>query len=690
MDLFLPRRARGAALLFVHALVTAACSGDLGTGPSGPRGVGPRDPDPPDPPVSTEAPPAAMRLLSRFELERTYESLLGAPLGAAGSLPMDQQTHAFDRVVQSQTITRNHLAAYETMAHGATEQLLGGRIAALVPACPASIMPPSAASAISRHPGGSLSLDPDWSVHVTDTGRTYMQYPETASIVLNQSFPSAGRYRLSLTLETPEHASAAVTYDGAPVGSWPDIASTGPRTFTLDIDASEGTGRLEIVISDVGGAPMYVDGATVEGPIDPGAGRFDAERRACADAIVAELAPRAWRRPLTDEERARLTGAYESGAAQGFRAGLDTLLASVLLSPHFLYLVERGEAVAAADEDRPLTPFEMASRLSYTFCEAPPDDELRALAVAGGLRTADEVMVQAARLLESPCGHRTVRRFFSQWLELDRLPSIARDPETFPEFSSGLSTAMLEEAETYFDTMVLTESASLEELYLGRRTWPSAALQPVYGPMAGTGALELPEERAGFLTLPGVLAVTAEWRATSPVRRGAYVLRRLLCTELASPPQDLDIQPPPFDPTLTTRDRWARHSSDPVCAGCHLSMDPVGFALEDFDALGRYRTMENGQPIDASGGVPTLGLADGSLRGGRELAEAIAGTDEAASCFTSTWFRFAMARLEEDEDAATLAELTSMIHPGDASVRDLMIATAGAHAFRHRVIGGEE
>src|SRR5690606_33170987 len=145
--------------------------------------------------------------------------------------------------------------------------------------------------------------------------------------------------------------------------------------------------------------------------------------------------------------------------------------------------------------------------------------------------------------------------------------------------------------------------------YDADHTWVDAVAASLYG-LAVSGdqqvRVDLPPERRGFLTLPGLLTVTSKFTQTSPVHRGAFVIRDLLCGKLANPPDDLDITPPAFDPSLTTRERWAAHSADPACSSCHVRIDPVGFALEEFDAMGRHRTTENGKPVDAAGGLPDL------------------------------------------------------------------------------------
>nr|MDQ3036993.1 DUF1588 domain-containing protein [Myxococcota bacterium] len=415
-----------------------------------------------------------------------------------------------------------------------------------------------------------------------------------------------------------------------------------------------------------------------------------AERRACAEAFVDARAPLAWRRPLRDDERARLLALYDEGAAAGgFRDGFRMLVESLVESPKHLYLIEIGEPIAERPGHSALDDWELASRLSYLACESPPDAPLREAAARRELRDPEVLASHARRLFGEACAEATVVRFFEQWLGIDRLPEVNRDPALYPEWNDDLRRAMREDSSRWFGAMVFRERAGLEELYTARRAWPDALVADVYGVPAADalGVVELPAERAGLLTLPALLAAHAKPYETSPVQRGVFVIERLLCQHMPAPPAELDIVPPVFDPTATTRQRWERHSSDPACASCHQLIDPVGFAMEDFDAVGRHRTTEAEQPIDARGGLPALGIADGSLEGTRELAEAIGASELAADCFARQWVRFGLGRLESDGDRDALAAVRSGL---DASALDAMVALTGTYAFTHRVVAGAE
>jgi hypothetical protein len=180
-----------------------------------------------------------------------------------------------------------------------------------------------------------------------------------------------------------------------------------------------------------------------------------------------------------------------------------------------------------------------------------------------------------------------------------------------------------------------------------------------------------------------VLTITSDSDASSPVKRGVFVLQAVLCQQLPQRPKNLMITTPAPDDAKTTRERWAQHSQNPACSYCHKNLDPVGFAMEDFDAIGRHRTTENGLPIDARGGIPSLGVPDLSLNGGAALSDVVAERDELKQCFARQWVRFGLGRLEARTDAPTIAPLYD-ITKANGSLKDAFLALVRTEAFRQR------
>jgi hypothetical protein len=363
---------------------------------------------------------------------------------------------------------------------------------------------------------------------------------------------------------------------------------------------------------------------------------------------------------------------------------------AIFRSPNFLFLVEYGTGAADDGDALLLSDYEAAARISFALCETLPDAELREAAAAGELHDADAIAAQAARMLAQPCAKETLRSFWAQWLRLAQLSGLTRDPAIYPDFDADVAAAMRRETESFIDYLTWDDPGSLRDVFAADFSLLDAGSGALYG-IDGLGdsatKTDLPAERRGVLTHPSVLAVTSDVDETSPVKRGVFVLRSLLCQELPPRPNDLEIHKPAIDDARTTRDRWAQHSADPACAYCHQILDPVGFAMEDFDAIGRHRDTENGLAIDARGGIPSLGVDDGSVDGAAQLSTLVAERDELRVCFARQWTRFALGRLEAKTDAATLTSIFDVV-ADDGDLADAFAALASTPAFRQRATDG--
>ena len=323
----------------------------------------------------------------------------------------------------------------------------------------------------------------------------------------------------------------------------------------------------------------------------------------CAQAFVDELVSRAFRRPLSDAERKRYLELFELGrAAAGFATGVELVVEAALLSPmflHKLYLGSEGNGAVT-----PLTPFEVASRLSYLFSGAPPDQALLSAAADGDLLTQGSVEAEARRLMTKPAFDDTVRHFHAQWLGLDSL-RFAQGPGLTPQ----LLTSMRTETEHFIDYVFHDGERSFPALLQAPVGFIDSNLAPRYGvndpgtPFAKV-ALD-PNRYFGLLTQASTLT-----RFPNPTYRGKFVREQLLCMRLPAPPADIDTTVE-IQPGETRRQAWLRHQADPACAGCHRLVDPIGFGFENFDEGGIFRVVDNGLPVDASGeliSVEEIGL----------------------------------------------------------------------------------
>ncbi len=405
-----------------------------------------------------------------------------------------------------------------------------------------------------------------------------------------------------------------------------------------------------------------------------------ADEAGCAARFVDEFGLRAFRRPLTADEKSGLLGLYQTARGDlglGFNEAIGVLLEQMLQSPAFLYHWESPQSERKLEGSAvKLDAYDVASRLSYFIWGSLPDQALFAAAAAGQLETAEDIAAQAQRMLQDEKAHDEVAAFFAELLELDDLAEVPKDAATYPDYSPAVSSA-LEDANTVFVKDVLARTGGkLETLLTADFSLSSQALSGVYAGAAG-GA-----QRAGLLTQPGFLSATGAADGSHPVKRGKAVYTKLLCGDLPPPPANV----PPAEPASaggTTRARFATHAQNPCARGCHMLMDPFGFAFEHYDGIGRYRTMDNGLAVD-SASQATIDGRDQPFADALELSRILATSDTVRSCMTKQWLRFAFKRAEGDSDAPSLASVSAAFASHDYLLRDLLPAIAASRSFRYR------
>ncbi len=430
-----------------------------------------------------------------------------------------------------------------------------------------------------------------------------------------------------------------------------------------------------------------------------------ADLAACATTFIETFGRRALRRPVNEEEIAELQALYESAwtlyadapdpGPTSYRMGIQMIIESVLQQPAFLYRVELGEGLSPVDADgdiMPLSSLEMASRLSYFLWGSMPDEALLAEAEAGRLTTKQEIAAQARRMLDDDKAREAVSMFHAQWLDFDRVTNVTKDPALYPEWSSALAELMKEEMRVFVEQVVFNGDGDLGTLLTAPYTYADGALAEHYGASpAGDGEAFAkvdfpPDQRAGLLSMGALLSYYSHTNQTSPVHRGKLVREAFLCDVLAPPPADVMFELPEPSANSTARERFAEHSSNPSCSGCHELMDPIGFGFESFDTLGRFRTTDNGQPIDDSGSIIDSDV-DGTFDGLSQLANKLASSDEVKACYAKMWFRFAYGRGETQADACTLEQLHVSFDAAGGNVKELLVALTQSDAFLYRVAG---
>ncbi len=411
----------------------------------------------------------------------------------------------------------------------------------------------------------------------------------------------------------------------------------------------------------------------------------------CAAQFIATFGKRAMRRPLTDAEAARYANLHATVAAtDGFAEGIKAVIVTLLQSPHFLYRAELGTPAGGVYQ---LTPYEIATELSYFLLGSMPDDELFAKADSGALSAADEIATQAKRLLMSPKSRPLLDHFVQQWLFLDRLAEAPKDSVLFADFTPAIRAGMRQETSELFDHVIRSGSGKLPELFTAGYSYMPDALAQFYGlaisgetpNAAGLRKTLLPaSSRGGILTHGSILATQAKNNSASPILRGKLVRERLLCQPLPPPPPGLNVQLPPVDPNQTNRVRFSAHDQNPACASCHHLMDPIGFGFERFDAVGHYRTTEAGQDIDAHGEIQSSPNTSGTFDGVVDLQAKLAQSPDVRDCFALQWFRFAYGIEGDDTTAAMVQKVTEAFQGNDSAVQALVLSLVGAERFTLR------
>lgn len=338
---------------------------------------------------------------------------------------------------------------------------------------------------------------------------------------------------------------------------------------------------------------------------DPNSGQ------ACVDRILATLARRAYRRPVKPGEVAALARFVAMAKADGQSAeqGLQLAIQAMLVSPDFLFRIEHDPNPTDPLHSHPVTDIELASRLSYFLWSSMPDDELLGLAEAGKLRAAGVLDAQVKRMLADPRSAAIADNFAGQWLELRNLDVVKPDPQKFPEWNPELRDAMKMETRLFFDHM-LRENRPLEEFLDARYTFLNERLAKFYGIPGVTGPdfrrVELTTpERGGILGQASILTVSSYPTRTSVVLRGKYILNNILASEIPPPPADVPaLDEGAVGTSMSLRQQMEKHRADPMCSTCHNKMDPLGFGLENYNGIGKWRTMDGKFPVDASGTLP--------------------------------------------------------------------------------------
>jgi len=420
------------------------------------------------------------------------------------------------------------------------------------------------------------------------------------------------------------------------------------------------------------------------------------EAEARARAWISAFGKRAYRRPLSETEVSELLPLFKrgpelTGITDPFAAGVAIVVQFILQSPNFVYRLELG--VRNPDGSFGLTAYEMASRLSYSLWNTMPDDGLFAAAEDKSLETPAGIEAQARRLLDDPRAEPTVADFHAKLLDFNHFDGLTKDATAFPEFKPEMSTYMRKEAELFVRDVTLTQNKGLTELLTASYTFVNSSTAPLYG-IADVTSTEYvkrnldPTQRAGFLTQIGFLAANAGPRDHDPIHRGVFINLKIICADLPPPPMNVPPLPKDEVGTFTMRERITSHTGKNTCgAGCHGTMiNPAGFAFENFDALGKWRTTDNGKPVNAADVYP---FEDGeqAYNGPVEFAQVLVKRPQVHRCYAGNWLEYAYGRQKADGDQA-LIDIVSKESLSGKSTKELILKLVLSKSFSNRPAGG--
>lgn len=452
-------------------------------------------------------------------------------------------------------------------------------------------------------------------------------------------------------------------------------AETRPAGFLFDDHAGAGVVTSVHLDAYLAAAESLADrlaaAAATRWPCD-----WAGDRGGCADALLDTTARGVLRRRPTADERARYRALIVDAASA--TEGVATALHAMLVSPAFLYRAELGEP--HGDGYR-LTGDEVAAALSYGLWGTTPDAALWAAADAGELTTPDGIERHVRRMLDDPRARDLVGRFALQWVSGEAIETVDKQPDRFAGFDARVRAALAAETRNFAAHVVFDGGGTLRELLTADYTVVDEVAAAHYGmPGVTGGPRPVPYgdgRRAGVLGHATMLATQAHSDQTSPIRRGLFVRRNLLCHDLPPPPPTAG-GVPDVDPDATTRERFAQHTADPVCAGCHTYIDGLGFGFEHFDPVGRWRDDEDGRPIDATGevrGLEGLGTGAGATPYATvpELAAMLADSDAAAACFVRQSFRFTRGYVETLAERCARRSLTERFRASGGDIRELLV-----------------
>jgi hypothetical protein len=414
---------------------------------------------------------------------------------------------------------------------------------------------------------------------------------------------------------------------------------------------------------------------------------LNAASPACVEPFIRSFGARAWRRPLDAAEVASLLKLHADLTARfDGNAGVSAVLQAFLISPKFVFRSEVGDPMAGS-KTRRLTPFEVATALAFTLWNTTPDAPLMNAATIGKLTAPTDIQAMARTMLGDARAQETTTNFVERWLGIQTVETNLKSAKLFPAYSPALMQAMAAQARLSVGGTLWNDKSGVRELLTGSTTFVDRQTAPLYGlpaAMATTTpqavALD-PTQRLGILTQLAFLAAHASEDASKPVLRGQFVRENILCQDVPPPPPDVKIDDVMGASSLTARQRFTMHATNPACATCHKMFDGLGFAFENYDALGAYRTMDNGLPVDASGTLVDVSGTETPFHNALDLVRILGGSEQTYRCFAQRLFESFGGRPAVQSDVSDLARAHAAFHDGGYNVKNLLAALTVSDGF---------
>ncbi len=447
------------------------------------------------------------------------------------------------------------------------------------------------------------------------------------------------------------------------------------------------------VVEEYEGAARALAATAIQAPTkllgcDPAAKGEDT----CAASFLASFGRRAFRRPLTPAELTAYQTFYATQkAAYGFSTAIEMFVGAVLQSPSFLYRVELGMPDPASPDALRLDSYEVASRLSYLLWGTMPDDALLDRAGKGELATPEAVRAEAVKMLDDDRGASAIQDFYVQWGRLGATPTLHKNAA---EFTPAIGELMLTETRMFVDDVVRHGDGTMSALLTTPATYVNADLAAFYGIKGPPGAaferVDLdPTRYSGLLTQGALMATLAHEEEPSQVYRGKFVLEQLLCNPPPPPPDNVNLQLPAPDPSKSARIQLEELTAKEPCHTCHIRMNPVGFAMDHFDAVGRFRDLDGAHTLDTTGTLIGPADANGPFKDNIQLARLLAKSQAMRGCMVDHWFHYAYGRAQGPKDACSMTALQSGFEASGGNVKTLLLDLIQTPAFLYRVARGD-